>query len=145
MSEYQKIRVSVRSICIVDNKILLQTDLNDSVPTYATVGGELESGETMEERLKLEYKEETGMDIEIKKYLFVIENFFLYNDKPLHSLEHFFLVNIASTEFSSKEKHLSFHWIPVEEIEKYEIKPKVLKELILKGELDEHKHLISRG
>jgi ADP-ribose pyrophosphatase YjhB (NUDIX family) len=144
MSNYERIRISVRSICISDSKVLFQTDLNDTVPVYATVGGELEPCEKMEDRLKLEYMEETGMNIEVIKYLFVIENFMTYNGKPIHSLEHFFLVNITSTEFTSKEKHLSFHWIPIDEIANYEIKPKVLKKVLLKGDFEKVRHLVQR-
>ena len=143
MNKYSKIRVSVRAICIVEDKMLFQTDLNDKVPVYATLGGELEAGEKMEERLKLEFMEEAGTEIEIVKYLFVIENFLIYNEKPVHSLEHYFLIKLPSEEFISRESHLSFHWLPVKEIPKFNIKPKALKDVILKGELEDVRHFIA--
>lgn len=145
MSSYKKIRISVRSICIHDGKMLFQMDSNDKIPFYATVGGELEPGEILEDRLKLEYIEETGMEIEIVKYLFVIENFLVYNGQPIHSMEHYFLVNINSHEFSSLEENLSFHWLPMEGISEYDIKPQVLKNLLIKGDIKNTKHLVEKG
>lgn len=143
MNEYSKIRVSVRAICIVEDKMLFQTDLNDNVPVYATLGGELEPGEKMEARLKLEFMEEAGAEIEIVKYLFVIENFLIYNGKPVHSLEHYFLIKLPSAELASQEIHLSFHWLPVKEIGSLNIKPQILKDIISKGDLENVRHLTS--
>mgnify|MGYP002863536539 CR=1 FL=1 len=143
MNKYSKIRVSVRGICIIEDKMLFQTDLNDKVPVYATLGGELEPGEKMEERLKLEFMEEAGTEIEILKYLFVIENFLIYNDQPIHSLEHYFLIKLPSEELTSRESHLSFHWLPVKEIRSLNIKPQILKDIILKGELEDARHFIA--
>lgn len=143
MNKYSKIRVSVRAICIVEDKMLFQTDLNDKVPVYATLGGELEPGEKMEERLKLEFMEEAGAEIEIVKYLFVIENFLVYNGKQIHSLEHYFLIKLPSAELASQENHLSFHWLSVKEIGRLNIKPKILKDIFLKGELENVRHLVA--
>jgi ADP-ribose pyrophosphatase YjhB (NUDIX family) len=145
MEKPLKIRVSVRSICIHGGRMLFQADgqscLNNKFPIFGTVGGELEPGDKMEERLRLEYKEEAGIDIKIIKYLFVIENFFVDNGQRLHSLEHYFLVKTSRDGFASRESHLSFHWLPVNEIEKYDVRPQVLKEVIMKGDLENVKHL----
>lgn len=143
MNKYSKIRVSVRAVCIADEKMLFQTDLKDSIPVYTTLGGELEPGEKMEERLKIEFMEEAGTEIVIIKYLFVIENFLMYYDKPVHSLEHYFLIKIPSVQLTSRESHLSFHWLPLKEIESLNIKPQILKDIILKGELLNARHLTS--
>lgn len=142
MSDFKRIRVSVRSICVNNGKMLFQTDSNDSALYYATVGGELEPGEFLEDRLRLEYMEETGMEIEIIRYLFVIENFLVYNGQKIHSLEHYFLVNIKSTEFSSLEENLSFHWLPIEKLSEFEIKPRVLKKLLIEGNIEGARHLV---
>ena len=133
----------MRAVCIADEKMLFQTDLKDSIPVYATLGGELEPGEKMEERLKIEFMEEAGIKIEIVKYLFVVENFLIYNGKPVHSLEHYFLIKIPSVQLTSRESHLSFHWLPLKEIESLNIKPQILKDIILKGELLNARHLTS--
>ncbi len=145
MKSYKRIRVSVRSICIHNGKMLFQMDSNDKFPFYATVGGELEPGEILEDRLKLEYMEEIGTEIDIVKYLFVIENFFVYKGQPIHSMEHYFLVKVSSHEFSSLEENLSFHWIPVAEISEYDIIPQVLKNLLVNGDIEKTKHLVQNN
>ena len=52
-------------------------------------GGGLQFGETLENCLKREFSEETGLDIEIKGFLFFCEFF----QMPLHAIELFFLVD----------------------------------------------------
>ncbi len=143
MSEYTRIRVNVRSICIQNDKMLFQRDNSEIKPVYATIGGEVEPGDKLEDRLKLEYMEETGEEIEVIKYLFVIENFYSFRGKPTHSLEHYFLVKIASNKIIPHEPNLSFHWIPIEEIKDYDLKPIALKEIIMKGDFERTGHLIS--
>ena len=68
-----KFRVS--GIFIKDNKILL-VDIDDSGFLYLP-GGHVELGERTEKTLIRELLEETKMKVTIKKYLGVIENYFV--------------------------------------------------------------------
>jgi 8-oxo-dGTP diphosphatase len=91
-----KLRLRVSGICLVDDKILLVKHLNLGAGKYlwAPPGGGLHFGETTQDCLIREFKEETGLLIEVKKFLFVNE----FLAPPLHAIELFFEVKIISGE-----------------------------------------------
>jgi 8-oxo-dGTP diphosphatase len=86
-----QLRVRVCGICINGGKILLvnHEGLNRG-DFWAPPGGGLHFGETAEECLKREFKEETGLEVEIGDFLFASE----FIHKPLHAVELFFLTSI---------------------------------------------------
>lgn len=64
--------VAIKGIIVKDGKflILLKSDSEDVNPnTFDFPGGRLNFGEMLDEALKREIKEETGLDIEIKNIL----------------------------------------------------------------------------
>lgn len=83
-----QLRVRVCGVCIDQHKILLVNHhgLNRS-NFWAPPGGGLQFGETAEACLKREFKEETGLEVEIGDFLFATE----FIHKPLHAIELFFL------------------------------------------------------
>ncbi|NLR92027.1 MULTISPECIES: NUDIX domain-containing protein [Flammeovirga] len=85
-----RLRVRVCGILIENNKILMAVHkgIGPRGIFWAPPGGGLEYGETVQDALKREFLEETGLDITIKKHLFTHEFF----DLPLHGIELFFLV-----------------------------------------------------
>jgi len=93
-----RVRVRVCGICIVNNKILLiqHRAIGEKGSLWAPPGGGLDFGETAEDTLIREYKEETGLDISVKEFLFVNEYLF----SPLHSIELFFRVEILGGTMS---------------------------------------------
>ncbi|RIJ41794.1 NUDIX domain-containing protein [Pontibacter oryzae] len=91
-----KLRVRVCGICIQDHNLLLvrhaKTLANDVF--WAPPGGGLQYGESMQQCLIREFKEETGLDVEVSRFLFVNE--FVY--EPLHAIEFFFEVQVLNGE-----------------------------------------------
>ena len=85
-----KLRVRVCGLCIENDKILLVNhhSLNDGGDFWGPPGGGMEYGQSAEENLKREFLEETGLHIEIEKFLFVHE----YLSPPLHAIELIFKV-----------------------------------------------------
>jgi ADP-ribose pyrophosphatase YjhB (NUDIX family) len=59
-------------------------------------GGGLQFGETLENCLKREFSEETGLDIEIKEFRFLYE----FVQLPLHAIELYFLIDAWQGELN---------------------------------------------
>ncbi len=142
-----KFRVS--GIVIKDRKVLF-VDMDDS-GFLCLPGGYVELGETTEQACLRELSEEVRKDFKIDKYCGVIENFFKnkYN-KNIHEISFYYLLTsndeLDINNFTLMENDkgniikLDFKWIDLEEIEKYDIRPKYLKN-ILKNNLD-FNHLV---
>ena len=143
IAERKWIRINVRSICLQDNQVLVQKPSDDANACYAFIGGELEFGDLMVERLKKEYKEEIGIEPHIVRYLFVVENRFLINGKLVHGIEHYFQTKIEHIEVKSKEPHLTHQWLPIERLEEYDIRPLVVRDAIFDGSWETAQRLIA--
>jgi 8-oxo-dGTP diphosphatase len=89
-----KLRVRVSGILIEKESILLVKHhaIGPKGIFWAPTGGGMLFGESAEEALKREFREETGLNIEIKKFLFVHE----FLEEPLHAIEIFFEVKKIS-------------------------------------------------
>lgn len=68
------LNIRVGAIIIKDNKILMVK--NDRDGYYYSVGGRIQLGETAQQAIEREVKEELGLDMEIDRLGFVCEAFF---------------------------------------------------------------------
>lgn len=91
-----KVRVRVSGILVENNCILLlkHHSLGELNYLWLPPGGGIEFGESAEEALVREFKEETNLDIEIVNFLFTNEVI----NSNLHSIELFFKVKRISGE-----------------------------------------------
>ncbi|UII32628.1 NUDIX hydrolase [Fulvivirga ulvae] len=87
-----KVRVRVCGICIKNNDLLLvkHSGLNEEEALWIPPGGGVEPGETAEVALKREFMEETGLEVDVREFLFINE----FLKPPLHAMELFFRVDI---------------------------------------------------
>lgn len=90
-----RLRIRVCGICwrnesllMVNHKSLSKGDL------WAVPGGGVDFGQTMEEALKNEFLEETGLFIRVKRLICVCE----FVQLPLHAIELFFEVEVQGGE-----------------------------------------------
>lgn len=85
----KKVRIRVCGLCWEDNKLLLVNHKSlQAANFWAPPGGGLEFGETIQDALKREFLEETGLDITITRFVFGCE----FIKDPLHAVELFFHV-----------------------------------------------------
>ncbi len=85
-----QLRVRVCGILIEDDRILmvLHHSLGESGFLWAPPGGGMNFGQSVNDNLVREFREETGLTVEIKRFLFINE----FLDIPLHAVEIFFEV-----------------------------------------------------
>ena len=133
IAQHKSIRISVRSICLRDSYLLVEQPSDDPHACYSFIGGELEFGELMEAGLKREYQEEIGLEAKIIRYLFVVENRFRFNYQLIHSLEHYFQIEVEPTQIVSQESDLIQRWLPIKHLKKYDIRPHVVRNAIFNG------------
>lgn len=137
-------------LIIKNNKVLVVEMDNNGY--YCLPGGYVEVGETTEEAVIRELKEEIGKDVRILGYLGMIENYFTTKSlRRMHEISCYYLMelieDVPTEDFSLIENDkgyivkLDFKWIDINEIDNYIIKPKFLKELVKQPNL-EFKHLI---
>ena len=84
-----KVRVRACGICWSDDKLLM-VNHSGLTPTnfWAPPGGGVEFGQSIEEALKKEFREETGLDVSAGEFLFGCE----YIEHPIHSIELFYAI-----------------------------------------------------
>ena len=142
IADRQSIRISVRSICLRHGCLLVEQPSDDPYACYSFIGGELKFNELMELGLKREYREEIGLEVKILQYLFVVENRFLFDNRLIHSLEHYFQTQIDRTEIMSQEPDLIQRWLPVKHLKQYDLRPHVVRDAIFDGSWLTAKRLI---
>lgn len=88
-----KLRLRVTGILVENEKVLLikHRGIGTSGYLWSPPGGGMEYNFSIQDNLKREYLEETGLDIEVVRFMFVNEVIL----KPLHAVELFFLVKKA--------------------------------------------------
>lgn len=142
INEKEKFKVRVSGIFIFDNRILVNKYDEDS---YCLPGGTVEIGETSEEAILRELKEEINLDFEIASFMGITENFFTnLRKQKTHSIDFYYKVNLINNSDCNKidynriendkgvmvQHH--FKWINMSDLQKSNLLPSVIKEKIIK-------------
>lgn len=144
--EDYKLNVRAAGVIIHNNKLLIHHDLNNG--HYALVGGRITIGESSDETLKRELKEEVGKEIEITEYITTIENFFTLNNTKYHEIMFVHKAEFLNDEDKKIEtdlksiegrEDLRFEWIDLKDLDKYALKPQVIKDMLKNKEFTSHK------
>ncbi|SHN28427.1 ADP-ribose pyrophosphatase YjhB, NUDIX family [Cyclobacterium lianum] len=85
-----RLRARVNGILVRDEKILMiKHRMGENASFWNVPGGGMKFGQNATKNLQREFLEETGLDVEVKEYLFVHE----FLSPPLHAIELFFEVS----------------------------------------------------
>lgn len=116
-------------------------------------GGRAELGESSEESLRREIREELGIEPHIERLLFINENFFAFQGEPHHELGLYFLISLPSDapvyqsedtftlEEETEHLLLTYYWLPVDTLETLPVYPIFLRKA-LRSLPEETKHSI---
>ena len=132
----EKFNYRVCAMMISDGKILAMRD--DGSPYYYLPGGRVEIGETAENAVIREVKEELGVSPKIIRPLWLNQSFFTWNvdNQHYHELYIYFLLDVSNTNLLSKgdtfttiEGHLthSFEWLDFDRLKDELFYPLFLK------------------
>jgi len=129
-------------LLIRNNKILVQREKDGT--EYALPGGHVKIGETSEESLIREYKEETGADIICGRLIWVEELFWKWNNKNIHGIAFYYLITLKNNldipddyvEPHKDNSNVIVEWVTIDEMKRLTIYPTFIKEKI--GNISEH-------
>jgi len=115
-------------ILVKDGAVLLQKPTND--PGHAFPGGHVTFGETAEETLVREFREEMGAEIEVGGLRWVGEIFIPVGSRRMHQLCLYYDVHLrdpasipttgsfqGTESMEGKSFRMGFHWIPIEALD----------------------------
>ena len=113
---------------------------------YALPGGHLRFGETTEEALIREYREETGAEIVCERLLWTEEHFWNWGDRPAHNLGFYYLIHLVNDQAipsgfrpMGDNPGVEIGWVAIDELPKLCIYPTFLPEEIHRlGEAPKH-------
>lgn len=110
--------VRATGLVVQDEKLYL---VKSPEGKYYTLGGAIQLGETTEEAVQREMKEEIGIDVEVGPLAFIVENQFTLQEKSYHQIEFLYLVTPLSEPVTYLEEGNSIRqceWIAFVDLEK---------------------------
>jgi 8-oxo-dGTP pyrophosphatase MutT (NUDIX family) len=130
-----KFNFRVAGIAVQNDKLLLHKTPSDHF--WSLPGGRADMFEFTRETLLREMLEETGLSAEVGDLLWIVENFFEYDQIRYHEIGFYYKMEIRSLateqDFTAIEEgsELMFHWPPLGELSSIKIYPDfITKELI---------------
>lgn len=140
LSYMRTIRTAARAFIIHEEKLLTIKMRDHSGVFYILPGGGQNHGETLKEALIRECFEEIGTQVAVGEFLYVREYIgrnheFRVAHKAFHQVEHVFRCSLPDPDqvkpgSELDKKQIGVEWLPIANIQKHRLLPKVLKEKI---------------
>ena len=100
-----------------DEMLVVRRAKNPAKGTLDLPGGFVDMGETVEEGMRREIKEETGLDVGEIQYLFSSPNVYQYSGMGIHTLDMDFLVRVTGEcQVKAADDAAEARWIPLNEV-----------------------------
>lgn len=151
-TEEIKLKVRANGAIINDDKVLM-CQINNS-GFWCLPGGHIHLGEDSKTATLREINEEVGVHFDDSKLFLMMESFFIgKNNKHFHEISFYYLMEgevpaekLADYSYDEdddgKMVHLDFKWFRLDELDKFDIRPKPLLNL-LKNRDFSLKHIIA--
>ncbi len=121
--------VGVGGIAIEGTRLLL---IQRSRPPFAgrwsLPGGKLHSGETLEQALRREMREETGLDVEVTGYAGILESIFP-EGSPNHYIILDYYVKVLGGEMEAADDASDARWLDLSAIRDISTTPRLIESL----------------
>lgn len=120
----------VAGIAVYNDKILLHKTPSDHF--WSLPGGRVDVFELTKETLQREMVEETGMKVDVVDLMWIVENFFSYEDKKYHEIGFYYRMHMEVTgsqqDFQTIEagSDLRFHWHELDKLHEIKIYPEFI-------------------
>lgn len=125
----REIELRAAAVLARGGKILLVNHVRHGRSYWVLPGGHVEFGETLEEALRREMKEELSLDVTVGPLVLVHD--FIPASRDRHVVNHAFRVESASADFRVKPEHAlkSARWVPFGELASLDLLPPIAKVL----------------
>ena len=140
--------LNCRAAAIINHngKILFHKNVTES--HYALIGGRVQITESSDDTIKREILEELGKEIELTGYIANVENFFEHKGKSFHEIMFVHKAEFINDDdkkivdtilnIEEAEKNVQYEWIDIKDLDKYEIRPVIMKEVLKDGNFPKH-------
>lgn len=127
----------VAAVIVQNNKLLAQK--NTKTNEYYLVGGRVRFGESTEEALVREIKEELNITVTDYKPLWINECFFVHDGMKFHEICMYYLVEISNTGFNNYETVFetkegnrinTYEWLDIDKLNDFVLYPQFIKDEI---------------
>lgn len=141
--KFDKQRFNHRAAAIIvkDGHLLIHRNVRDAF--WALPGGRIQMMESGEAAVIREINEELGWTAHVSRFLFVHENFFVYDDVSFHEVGFYYEVElpgdiaVTTEEFYGVEgEDLLYRFVPIEELGEVELYPAELQTMLTTGKWD---------
>ena len=131
-------RARVGVVLLNGNNILLIRNIKQSPPTFHLPGDVVKVSETLEAAAKRSVKEQTGIDIELQKILYVRDD--LSENKQRIDIIFLGMLKPEQNLQEPENANVKVDWVTIDVLKSMNLHPEILKEQIL---LDYKKHFKS--
>jgi len=119
----REIGVRAAGVLVADGKILLVNHRKHGRSYWVLPGGHVRSGETLEQTLIREMKEECDLDVTVGPLVIVHD----YINADNHVVNNTFRIEAGSTDFHVRPEGslLGARWVPLEELDHIDLRPPI--------------------
>lgn len=122
-------RARVGVVLLNGNNILLIRNIKQSPPTFHLPGDVVKVSETLEAAAKRSVKEQTGLDIELQKLLYVRDD--LSENRQRIDIIFLGLLKPEQNIAEKENPNVKVDWVTIDVLASMNLQPEILKEQIL--------------
>jgi 8-oxo-dGTP pyrophosphatase MutT (NUDIX family) len=133
-----KFNPRVAAVALHEDRVLLHRIEKDDF--WSLPGGRIEAGESSADALRRETAEEMDADLKIGRMIWVVENFFEYENQPYHEIGFYYLVDLPEsiTEYATNEHFygkegklkIIFEWHRLDHLDGIDLRPAFLAQAL---------------